>query len=175
MSVQISKMQKRLNTPVEKRKPLGKENKFWDELSDLYSRSLGASQAMGLQILQSVDALLNNPKKKECIKDISAMTNVVNLITKDIENHQNSLTQIHNRHKGKTGGTTDADDHMLVISIHSDYLELVEQFNSVIMSNVKVLSDIISQTETEFVRKENEQKQLNSLTDPTVITDVEVK
>lgn len=177
MAQQMSKIHKRLNTPVELREPLGPEqkpNSFWTELDNVYSKLLGASQAIGQHILSSVQNITSDPILSSYIKDAKEFANTLNLISRDISEHQQRLKAIYDTHIGKLGGTVDADEHMLVLNLHSQYQEELQLFTSSIDPSIIIIKEQIEYVEKTNLDMKNKQNN-NDLLDPNVVSDVEFK
>jgi hypothetical protein len=174
-----TKMQERLNTPVEERKPLGKPmepNHFWDMLTKTYSDSIETSNVMGREISIAVSNVSNHPEKAKYIKDNVALANCVDLICKDIVSHQDALKAIHAKQLNTTGSTDDPDDHMLVLALNGEYSDQVSKFNSVFLDTTKLIEEMLNEAESAYFNiVANKEKEQSDLIDPNVITDVEFK
>lgn len=182
-----SKMQTRLASTVEERKIRdaiesvsgGKivANDFWDQAENLYQISInGIRQTHGL-LVDHIKHIIADPEEKKKINDPMGLVANINLLTKDIQQHVNTLNAIHDDHKYKTGGSKDADDHMALLMINGRYSDALEMYNTVIMPTVthifeqiNITNDLISQQIIDTLAKEEAAK-----ADPNVITDVYVK
>lgn len=163
----ISKMQKRLNQKPEDRQPLGKPNQMWDQLLNTHAQILGGVDAIGAQVLQHVAWLTEVPEHKKHISNEAQLSILVNRVTQDILDHKTKLAGVYDKHRGKTGNAINEDEYMAVLSIHQDYLELQQVFESNSKNTIKDLSDEIESIKAKIKASKEEQKQLNSLIDNT--------
>lgn len=144
------------------------KNNFWDDAHDHYNNSLNAIVEVEATVR---DVLVDFTKDKEkivLIQDQTGLANNINILTKDIAEHVNRLNSIYDKHKDKRGGTVTPDEHMQLLHIHGEYANALEIYNANIVPTTAYIMEQIGIVEQLLVNQK-------SMTDPTVVSDIEVK
>lgn len=143
------------------------DNACWDELNSMYSSMC--------QLLSSHSALSNFIKDKQladAIVDKALLISNLNILTNDLASMNKELSEIHELHANKVGGTNDPDVLMSSIAIFEMYNLFMERHDAVVMPTAYHLIEQFDQAEKILAEKELNK---NNLTDPNVISDVEFK
>lgn len=144
------------------------KNTFWDDAQDHYRNSLAAIVQVEATLRDELVEFTRDRVKLDLIEDQQGLANNINILTKDISEHVNRLNNIYAKHKDKHGSTITPDEHMELLHIHGEYADALEIYQANIVPTTAYILEQISIVEKKLLEQ-------NSITDPTVITDVEVK
>jgi hypothetical protein len=148
------------------------KNKFWDDASNHYNKSMEALLEVEGTLAQTLKEFIKDPAKIAAIKDQTSLANNIKVLTKDIAEHVARLNNIHVRHNTKTGGTSTPDEYMEILNIHGEYATALEIYQANIVPILGFILEQIGAAE-DFIL--SQQTQQTGLTDVTIISDVEVK
>jgi len=143
-----------------------KDNACWDELNSMYSSMC--------QLLGSHSALsefAKDPILTSAVVDKELMITNLNILARDLQNMSTELSEISALHRNRTGGTRDPDQLMKTISIFEMYNLFMERHDAVVMPTAYDLVGQFNEAEQLLLKA---QKAKEGLTDPNVISDVEI-
>lgn len=142
-----------------------KENtSIWDDLEGIYIASREALLTANSSIAEAYKqpGITDNvPNKKDVIVALRGLDNDLKLFFKDLE-------EIHSKHKGKTGTTTDELGTVHAIQIFELYTAFDQRYHSSISPTIIFLAEQAGAALQIMV-------DANKAIDPNVITDIEVK
>lgn len=169
-----------------------KDNTVWDDLNLMAMRCH--------QLLASPSALLpflNNQALMGKVENVAYLNRTAAVLAQDMGKFTTFYAGIQAQHQGRTGGSANADDHLLAVMLHNDYVVFAEQFEATVRPMIESITEIISKAETLLGAETPAEVQAldqavaNHMTgvlgviatepgitpeqDPNVITDVEVK
>jgi hypothetical protein len=178
----LSKIHQRVNSMSKDRTALGQEitvkpNTFWDDANEVFEGSMNAIEATNGQLAGILQAVVADPDRMSRITDPKMLVTNINLLTRDISEHTARLHAIHAKHVTRSGGTTDADDTMMVVSINGEYADALEVYQTVVMPTVSHILEQIGVIE-EMIASEQAAKAAAKdaeLLDINVISDAEIK
>lgn len=174
----LSKMHERVNAAAKSKVAL-KENKFWDDCNSHYELSTQAIHNVEGGLASELDVIVNTPELISQIKDVQGLTDNVNLLRKDLNEHVERLNTIHAQHKDKTGGISTPEEGVEVIQINGQYAEAAEIYNANILPTVCNIVELIEPAtklmNQKLAQEQEKAKQEADLLNPNVISDVVVK
>jgi L-serine deaminase len=178
----LSKIHQRVNAKAEERLALGSEikmkpNTFWDDANEVFEKSMNGIEATNGQLAGILQAVVLDPERMSRVTDPKTLVNNINLLTRDISEHTARLHAIHAKHVTRSGGTVDADDTMMVVSINGEYADALEVYETVVMPTVTHILEQIGVIE-ELIASEQAAKEaaaVTALQDVNVVSDVEIK
>ena len=156
-------------------------NQCWDELNGIYDAA-----KLTLQQHNMVATYKNSPEVLKHLENPASTVNNLRVLGKDIQQLSVELTEIHNKHKDKTGGSKNIDDVMRTIELGSEYQTLLQKHDAVVMPTaLKVLEDfaaaeqkvtdiLASQGQVMAPAEEAEAKEVMAQNTQPDIVDVEV-
>lgn len=142
--------------------PNEKINQSWEDLDDIY-KVIAESIVSTAQEVNSCVQMINSAIDKA---DPELVISVRGL-TRDIETFTQELLTIRSRHAGMSGVIKDGDELMLCMGVFNDYTILQDRF--------RAMAFPVMLTVTEFMSDLHSVQSKDHLTDPTVISDIEVK
>lgn len=174
----LSKMHERVNAAAKSKVAL-KENKFWDDCNSHYALSTQAIRNVEGGLANELDVIVNTPELISQIKDVQGLTDNVNLLRKDLNEHVERLNTIHEQHKDKTGGISTPEEGVEVIQINGQYAEAAEIYNANILPTVCNIVELIEPAtklmNQKLAQEQEKAKREADLLNPNVISDVVVK
>jgi hypothetical protein len=178
----LSKIHQRVNATVDARTPLGQEisvkpNTFWDDATEVFEGSMNAIEATNGQLAGILQAVVSDADRMSRITDPKTLVTNINLLTRDISEHTARLHAIHAKHVTRSGGTTDADDTMMVVSINGEYADALEVYQTVVMPTVSHILEQIGVIE-ELIASEQAAKDAAkeaALLDVNIVSDADIK
>lgn len=174
----LSKMHQRVNDAAKAKVALN-ENKFWDDCNKHYELSTQAIHNVEGGLAHDLDRIVNTPELISQIKDIQGLTDNVNLLRKDLNEHVERLNTIHDQHKDKTGGISTPEEGVEVIQINGQYAEAAEIYNANVLPTVCAIVELIEPASrlisSKLAEEQAKAKQEADLLNPNVISDVVVK
>jgi hypothetical protein len=155
---------KKDNKKKSKEEPI--TNTCWDDLNSMYDsmRNLLASHAH-LSQLAATPGLIDN------VEDKAELSNNFKILANDLTLLNDKLTEIHNLHSDKTGGTTDPDEFIKTIGIFEQYNLFMERHDGVVMPTAYYIIEQFDKAEKLLIKK---LKETSDITDPNVISDAEI-
>lgn len=177
----LSKIHQRVHDGAAKRKALetfkNQENTFWDDAQNMYAQSLEAIELTHGQLGLAVKAVLSDPETRQHIKDPTLLTQNLNILSRDIDEHVGRINAIYEKHKDRHGKTADPDDVMKVITINGEYADALEVFEKVSMPTVTHIFEQIGAIEELIAaqRAATEAAAQAALADVNIISDVQDK
>ena len=182
----VSKMQARVNASKEERELMDAlrknppPNNFWEDARQCYMVSIRGLEETHGQLVEHIQGMLADPVRKARIDDFDGLLQNINLLTRDIRTHVQTLNAIYDKHKDKVGGTVEPEEHLEVIGINGQYADAIQLYNTTIMPTVTHIFEQIKLTEDiledqERVLKETLEQEAKELIDPSVVSDVVIK
>jgi hypothetical protein len=115
-------------------------------------------------------------------KDRQSLNDNLSMLSRDLLTMFGELTQISAQHNNQTGGTSDPDELYRTIAIAEQYGLFMERHEANIMPTVIHLIEQINQAENRrngalaiIAEQDAQAKAAESITDPSVVSDVEFK
>lgn len=179
--VNMSKSERAVNDALKVSPP---KEAFWDEAEQFYQDALANIEKTHGMLSIHLKTVMADPEQRAQIADKAKLTNSVNMLNRDIEQHAKTIAQIHERHNGRTGGITNSDDHMLLLTVNGEYHDAMNMYHTItmpivtdILSQTGVVDDLVSQAITQEVKRQHDLQdaRLEEIQDPNVITDVVIK
>lgn len=186
----ISKMHARVNQTKEERQVRDALDKspppdpFWDEAQKFFEDSITNIDRTHGMLAAHLKAVMANPEERAQIADKEALIANVTALQKDVAKHVETLNQIHSRHEGRTGPIKNADDNMLLMTVHGEYRDATDVYNTITMPLVGeileatgVTGNLVAQAIVQSLEQQQavQEAKAQEERDPNVITDVLVK
>lgn len=127
----------------------------WEELQEIYDQAANGLVTMA----SSVSEALTTPGITEHIDNLAETNLAVEGLNRDLRAFTDTLVQIHDRHKDKTGLITDPDDLALSLSVFEDYANFSVQFQAVTMPTVLTIVEQVGVAVTKVSKKADEAEQ----------------
>lgn len=108
----------------------------WEDLENIY-----AEMARYCLVPTQLAPLLTNREACSRLADLHSVVQLAEMVSRDVERFSQRLLAIRNKHRGRTGPATDADDGIYQIVISEEYLSWQESFNAVVMPNVMFIQE----------------------------------
>ena len=141
------------------------QNKCWDELESMYDSMTGLlSQHTGLA------AFGQNKELISAVSDKDLLSTNFTILANDLKTLSGELTEIHDLHADKKGGTTNPNVLMKTIDIFELYNLFMERHDAVVMPTAYHIIEQLDQAEKKLIAVG---AIANDLTNPDVISDVE--
>lgn len=198
MTKPLSKIHKRVTQTKEQRdeekaleiiKSVGRipENKYWDDANKSFVELWDALETANMLFLSRIQMATQTPERRALIKDQGTLAKNIKVITKDVLHCQSQLLAIKEKHAGKTGAATTAEDIIQVMEIGELYRVAMCLYNDNVMPLIthalELLGDDEVATKDAIMEQAAQADNLERLvpsptddaTDVNVITDVVVK
>lgn len=140
-----------------------KENTCWDDLNEIYGQCVQMLQANA-----HLGAAAQDTEILAALEDKATFVRNARMMANDLREMSQDLTKLRELHLNKPPGSDDPDVVMYTINIAEQYNLWMAKYQSVIMPTALHLVEQISLAERLV-------HQRNSASDPSVITDVQVK
>lgn len=133
-------------------------NKCWDELEMMAGAVVGA-----LFTTKEITPILRN---EELVDKMGReeVTTLSRVIANDINSLKNRVMETHEKHKDKTGGSSNIDEIMESLLIGDEYREITEAYSNVVLPNITRILDMAK----ECINKE-EQENIETTDDTTPV------
>jgi len=140
-----------------------KGNTCWDDLEQMY-----VSMITLLTSHTNISQFAADKELIGAVVDKQTLTANLRILGQDLGAMNTELSQIHNQHIGKRGGSTDPDVVFSTIAIFEQYSLFMERHDAVVMPTVYHIIEQFNQAEQLL----NATKRVNAdLKDPNVISD----
>ena len=120
--------------------PNANANRAWDSLEDLF-RNCGA-YGLGPAALAP---FFRNEALILAVKDQVALHNNAKILEQDVKEYTTRLLAIREKHKGRTGAATDANDNMLCIQIGQEYFDWCQSYEMVVIPTVETICQLFEE------------------------------
>lgn len=142
-----------------------KYSQSWDDLNNLYEAIGSQILAIGVQVNNAIKVIMstgisNNTELKICIDGLR----------RDIEMYTKDLITIKSRHNDKSGNVKDGNELAFMLSIFEEYTGMQERIQANAFPVMLTITEHLS-----IALASNKTKAEEELTDPTVVSDIEVK
>jgi hypothetical protein len=178
MNIHLSKMEKRLKTPADQRKPLGKEqepNNAWTEAHELYLKLREENANIAASVVHGIRSVTGDARRASYVRDSARLTTLIKCYDVDFNKYEQDLEAVYATHNDKRGGSTTPEDHLLVLNVYSQYQDIFTVFDEISTKTVKDLFEEIAYVDLKDKEYHDNLAQLASLADPSVISDVIAK
>jgi hypothetical protein len=143
-----------------------KTNTCWDEVTAIYGDCVAMlMQNMGVVQVGRNEGLI------VAVDDKATLAQNLRLLAQDLRIMNEELVKISERHQGKTGGGKTPDEMMESIQVYEMYAMWLQKYDTVVNPTVLHICEIYDLAEQRL----GSALAQSASTDPSVITDVEVK
>jgi hypothetical protein len=174
----LSKMEKRLKTPADQRKPLGKEqepNNAWTEAHELYLKLREENANIAASVVQGIRSVTGDARRSSYVRDSARLTTLIKCYDVDFVKYENDLETVYATHSDRRGGSTTPEDHIFVLNVYSQYQDIFTVFDEISSKTVKDLFEEIAYVDLKDKEYHDNISQLAALSDPSVVSDVVAK
>ena len=149
-------------------------NQFWDEAQNFYTMCKQAIVKVEGNLAEQLATVVDNPELFAKVSDPKALVENVELLNRDLVEHNARLDAIYAKHADKVGGVSTLEEANAVTTINGEYASAMEVYDANIAPIVSSVLDQIGGT-ANFVAAIAEDKEFQQLQDVNVVTDIEVK
>jgi hypothetical protein len=142
-----------------------KPNQTWSSLNDIYMAIAQSIVETGEQVNQCIAMI-----RSAGIENNKELSISVNGLTRDITAYTETLLQINAQHSKYSGDVKNGDELALCLSLYEDYLALHNRMRANTLPVILTVTEHLSAAQSVI-----EQAKKDELTDPNVVSDIEVK
>lgn len=141
----------------------------WKQIDDIYESIATGIVSVASEVNQAIRAinLLGINSNAELAINVRSLT-------RDLETYSHDMVVIKERHKNFSGPVKDGEELALCLSVFEDYVALNDRFRANVFPVVITVTEFLAEA-VNSNKERVKQTMLADLTDPKVISDIEVK